>query len=304
MSPIVIALGGNTLLGRHGRWTIEEQIEVIEGTASLVADIVRSGTDVVLTHGNGPQIGHLLLQQENTPDVPQLPLDVLVAETQAQIGYLLQRALDNELLGLKDVMSVLTQVIVDPNDPAFGSPDKPVGPYYSAAEAKQRTFPTRKLSDDERGYRRLVASPEPREIVEAKEIGQLLKGGSLVICAGGGGIPVVRRRHLRGVDAVIDKDKTSQLLASSIGTDTLVILTDIDAVYLGFGRSNERPLHKVAVTELRRHLEADEFQEGTMKPKIQAALRFIEGGGKRTIITSPASLEEALEGSAGTQVTQ
>ncbi|MEF8881115.1 MAG: carbamate kinase [Halapricum sp.] len=300
--PVVVALGGNTLLGEHGRWTIDEQRNVIEQTARQMADAIDAGYDIVLTHGNGPQVGNLLLQQERVSETPQLPLDVLVAETQAQIGYLLQQALDNELTGSTDFMTVVTQVVVDAADPAFGNPTKPVGPFYTEAEAAERPFETRKVSTGDRPYRRVVPSPEPVEIVESEEITRLVERGNLVIAAGGGGVPVVRDGEIRGVEAVIDKDKASQLLASELGIDTLVVLTDVEYAYVNYGESDQRPLRRIAPETLRAHLEAGEFSEGSMRPKIEACLQFLEQGGERAVITSPERLIDALSGDAGTQV--
>jgi carbamate kinase len=301
-SPVVIALGGNTLLGEQGPGTAEEQLAVVERTARQIAGVVESGYDVLLTHGNGPQVGNRLLQQENTPDTPQFPLDVLVAETQAQIGYLLQRALDNELSGSTDFITVVTQVVVDDDDPAFENPTKPVGPFYTETEAAEKNFETRKVSDGERSYRRVVPSPEPRAVVERGEIVQLVGNENLVICAGGGGVPVVRDEGLRGVEAVVDKDKTAQLLAAELDAGTLVILTDVEYAYLNYGEPEQRPLRDVTPRELRDYLEAGEFATGSMRPKVEACLRFVEGGGERAVITSPDQLREGLEGTAGTQV--
>lgn len=303
-APIVIALGGNTLLGEHGPWTIDEQLAVIRETARKIAAVVDAGTDVVLTHGNGPQVGHLLLQQESTSETPQLPLDVLVAETQAQIGYLLQQALDNELDGPADFFTVVTQVVVDSDDPAFERPTKPVGPFYTEDEAAEKPFETRKVSEGDRPYRRVVPSPAPAEIVEGDEIGRLVEQGNLVICAGGGGVPVVRDGGLRGVEAVVDKDLTSQLLASKLGAQTLVVLTDVEYAYVNYADPDQRPLRRVAPDDLRTHLEAGEFGEGSMQPKIEACLQFVEAGGAQAVITSPDRLESALAGEAGTRVTR
>ena len=273
--PIVVALGGNTLLGEHGLGTIDEQLDVIARTARQISEAIRGGYDVVLTHGNGPQVGNLLLQQERVSETPELPLDVLVAETQAQIGYLLQQALDNELTDSPDFITVVTQVVVDADDPAFQDPTKPVGPFYTEAEAAEKSFEARRVSTGDRPYRRVVPSPEPVEIVEGEELTRLVERGNLVITAGGGGVPVVRDDGLRGIEAVVDKDKASQLLASALGADTLVILTDVDA---------------------------GEFGEGSMQPKIEACLRFIEQGGGRAVVTSPEHLMDALAGETGTRV--
>ncbi|QSG06983.1 Carbamate kinase [Halapricum desulfuricans] len=298
----MIALGGNTLLGEHGPWTIDEQRAVIETTARSVVDAIEAGYSVVLTHGNGPQVGNLMLQQESAPETPQLPLDVLVAETQAQIGYLLQQALDNELAGTTDFVTVVTQAVVDPADPAFERPTKPIGPYYTEAEARDRPFETRTVSTGERQYRRVVPSPEPIEIVEADEIERLVDRGDLVICAGGGGVPVVRDDGLRGVEAVIDKDHATRLLASEIDAQRLVILTDVEYAYVDFGGPDQRPLRAVEVPELRAHLRNGEFGAGSMRPKVRACLQFVADGGELAAITSPDRLDEALGGTAGTRV--
>ena len=300
---VVIALGGNTLLGEHGPWTIEEQRAAIEATAKSVVAAIQAGYQVVLTHGNGPQVGNLLLQQEMAPETPQLPLDVLVAETQAQIGYLLQQALDNELTEPKDFITIVTQARVDPGDGAFEDPTKPIGPFYSEAEAAEKLFETRSVSSGTRPYRRVVPSPEPIEIIEADEIARLVERGDLVICAGGGGIPVIRDDGLRGVEAVIDKDLTTQLLATELDADRLVLLTDVEYAYVNFGTSNQRPIREVTPERLRRHLEDDEFGAGSMRPKVDACLRFIDEGGRLAAITAPDSLGDALVGNAGTRVT-
>lgn len=300
--PIVVALGGNTLLGEHGLGTIDEQLDAIARTARQISDAIRGGYDVVLTHGNGPQVGHLLLQQERVSETPELPLDVLVAETQAQIGYLLHQALDNELTDSPDFITVVTQVVVDADDPAFQNPTKPVGPFYTGAEAAEKSFETRRVATGDRPYRRLVPSPEPAEIVEKEELTRLVERGNLVIAAGGGGIPVVRDYGLRGVEAVVDKDKTSQLLASELGADTLVILTDVDFAYTNYDTPDQRPLRRISTEELRAHLDAGEFGEGSMQPKMEACLRFIQRGGERAVVTSPERLMDALAGEAGTRV--
>ena len=300
--PIVVALGGNTLLGAHGLGSIDEQLEIIARTARQIAGAIQAGYDVVLTHGNGPQVGNLLLQQEGVSETPELPLDVLVAETQAQIGYLLQQALDNELTDSPDFITVVTQVIVDPDDPAFQHPTKPIGPFYTEAEAAEKPFETRHVSTGDRPYRRVVPSPEPVELVEGEEITRLVERGNLVITAGGGGVPVVRDDGLRGVEAVVDKDRASQLLASKLGADTLVILTDVEFAYVNYDTPDQRPLCRLSPEELRAHLDAGEFGEGSMQPKVEACVRFIEQSGERAVITSPEYLMDALAGETGTQV--
>ena len=299
--PIVVALGGNTLLGQQGPWTADEQREVVDRTAERLASTFDAETDLVLTHGNGPQVGNLLVQQEAAEETPQLSLDVLVAETQAQIGYLLQQALDNERPQAA-VMTLVTQVIVDPDDPAFDRATKPVGPFYTEAEAATKPFETRAVSSGERPYRRVVPSPDPVEVVETDEIEELLARGNTVICAGGGGVPVVRDDGLRGIEAVVDKDRTSQALATALGANTLAILTDVDHAYVNYGEPDQRPLEQVAATELRAHLDAGEFGEGSMAPKVEACLRFVDAGGERAIITTPDRLAAALGGDGGMRV--
>jgi carbamate kinase len=300
--PIVVALGGNTLLGAHGLGSIDEQLDVIARTARQVADAIRAGYDVVLTHGNGPQVGNLLLQQERVSETPELPLDVLVAETQAQTGYLLQQALDNELADSPDFITVVTQVVVDPDDPAFQNPTKPIGPFYTEAEAAEKSFETRRVATGDRPYRRVVPSPEPVELVEGEELTRLVERGNLVITAGGGGIPVVRDDGLRGIEAVVDKDKTSQLLGSKLGADTLVVLTDVEFAYVNYETPDQRPLRRPSSEELRAYLDAGEFGEGSMQPKVEACLRFVQQGGERAVITSPEHLTDALTGETGTQI--
>jgi carbamate kinase len=303
-APVVVALGGNTLLGERGPWTFDEQVEAVERTAREVAAAVAAGYDVVLTHGNGPQVGNLLLQQERAPETPQLPLDVLVAETQAQIGYLLQQALDNELTDGADVVTLVTRVVVDADDPAFDDPTKPVGPFYDEVEATGKPFETRRVSRGDRPYRRVVPSPEPLAVVEAGEIARLTGRGTHVVCAGGGGVPVVRDDGLRGVEAVVDKDRTSRLLASELGADTLVVLTDVEYAYAGFGGPDQRPLREVTADALRAHLDAGEFAPGSMRPKVEACLGFVDGDGERAVITTPDRLGPALDGEAGTQIVE
>ncbi|MFC7225823.1 carbamate kinase [Salinirubellus salinus] len=300
--PIVVALGGNTLLGSQGHWTFDEQREAVARTARQLADAIHAGYDVVLTHGNGPQVGTLLLQQDNVEEPARRPLDVLVAETQAQIGYLVQQALDNELPDSTDSVTVVTQVVVDPDDPAFETPTKPVGPFYTEAQAAERAFETRRVRSGDRPYRRVVPSPEPIEVVEDEEITSLVERGTLVVAAGGGGVPVVRDGTLRGVEAVVDKDKTSQVLAAELGAETLVVLTDVEFAYVGYETADERPLRRVSPAAVRGHLEAGEFGEGSMRPKMEACCRFVERGGERAVVTTPDRLLEALAGETGTQV--
>lgn len=299
---VVIALGGNALLRASGSGSFEEQRAVVRETAASVVDAIRAGYEVVLTHGNGPQVGNRLLEQEGGSETPRAPLDVLVAETQAQIGYLLQQALDNELGGGTDFVTLVTQTVVDGEDPAFDGPTKPVGPWYTEAEAAERPFETRDVGRGERSYRRVVPSPEPVDIVEADEIARLVDAGNLVICTGGGGVPVIEDGGYRGVEAVVDKDLASALLAPEVGADCFVSLTDVNNAYVDYGGPHERALAEIDPASLRQHLQAGEFGPGSMGPKVEACLSFLESGGDRAVIASATELRAALDGEAGTQV--
>jgi carbamate kinase len=305
---VVVAFGGNAMLPR-GRGTTEEQRRNIAMVCRSLAEVASRGHTLLVTHGNGPQVGEILLQSEVGGAEGALPLDVAGAMSQGQIGYLLQQELSNALLDrgcARPVCSVLTQVVVDPSDPAFDRPTKPIGRYYQRAEVQKVSSAqlwTLK-PDSGRGFRRVVASPEPQCIVEWECIRTLLDADMVVIAAGGGGIPVTRdgERGLRGVEAVIDKDLAAWRLATLLGADTLVFLTAVDAVLLEFGTPFERPLEQARAAELERRLETGEFPEGSMGPKIRASVRFLRDGGKRAIITSPAKLGEAIDGRAGTWV--
>ncbi|MDY6765817.1 MAG: carbamate kinase, partial [Candidatus Nanohaloarchaea archaeon] len=233
----VVALGGNALVGDSGEGTVTEQKKRMQDTAQHVAALIDQGYEIVLTHGNGPQVGRRLLQEEETGDAA--PLDVLVAETQAQIGYLLQQALDNAVDTAEDFVTVVTQTVVAEADEAFDTPSKPVGPYYTQEEAAEKQFTTTEVGEGEERYRRVVPSPDPRGIVESEEIREMVDRGSHVICCGGGGVPVVADDGLRGVAAVVDKDLASALLADEIGADELVILTDVAHAYTDYGTDRQ-----------------------------------------------------------------
>lgn len=310
-SPLlVVALGGNALCSPQGRGTLDEQRSAITASARGIADIVADGHRVAVTHGNGPQVGALLLQQDlGSDDVPPMPLDVCVAMTQGQIGYLLQQAL-RRALGEREIQqpvsSVITQVVVDANDPAFADPTKPIGPFYSEAEA--RTFEDqpddviKKTGNGDRPFRRVVPSPDPLEIVEASGIRSMVQNDQLVIACGGGGIPVIRRNgRLEGIDAVIDKDLATQQLANSLGAETLLILTDVERVSLRYGTPDQQNLEQLSLEEARVYLADGEFPAGSMGPKIQAAVQFLEHGGHRVVITSLGRARDGLSGHAGTE---
>jgi carbamate kinase len=293
---LVVALGGNAL----GRGTAAEQLTVLRGACAAIAPLVREG-EVVVTHGNGPQVGNELLRQERAADeVPPLPLYLNVAQTQAEIGALLETEL--AAASSRQVACLLTHVHVDPDDPAFASPSKPIGPFYSEEEARdlERERGWELVEDAGRGFRRVVASPDPLEIVELDAIRALLASGWVAIACGGGGIPVVRRDgRLKGVDAVIDKDRASALLATRLGAERLVILTEVPAVYRRFRKSNQEEIRELSTDEAESLL--PELAEGSMRPKIEAAIDFARTGGE-TLITSFDALAAALEGQAGTRI--
>jgi carbamate kinase len=310
MKPVaVIAIGGNSLAraGQQGTFAEQQQNAVV--TCQGVAEALKAGYRVVLTHGNGPQVGRALLRSEFAqPNLPPLRLDECDAETEGEIGYLLQQTLTN-VLGAQGrparVASLVTQVVVDPDDPAFENPAKPIGPFYTAEEALQRKRQHGwALGEDAgRGWRRLVASPRPLEIVEITAVRACLNAGLVVIAAGGGGIPVVRTPlGLRGVDAVVDKDRASALLARALHADLLLFSTAVDCVARHFGRPDAERLPELTIAAARDFLGRGEFPSGSMGPKIEAAIEFLEAGGRRVLITSPENIGLALDGQAGTRI--
>ena len=308
----VIAIGGNALILDGQRGTIDEQYENARETAHHVAALVAAGWGVVVTHGNGPQVGFILLRSELVPSnapVPKLNLEMSVADSQGGIGHILSQALLNELAsrGLPDrVVCVLTHVVVDAADPAFSRPTKPIGPFYTKEEADDRALRNgwTMIEDAGRGYRRVVASPQPIRIVENDQIRTLIDAGFVVIAVGGGGIAVVETEpgRYRGVEAVIDKDRASALLAASIQVPLLVLSTGVERVAVHFRQPDERWLDRVTVSEAKQYLEEGEFPRGSMGPKVEAAIRFLEDGGEEVLITIPAGLERAIAGETGTRV--
>jgi carbamate kinase len=300
---LLVALGGNALIRTDEQGTIEEQFRNLKIPVGQIARLSREFR-IIITHGNGPQVGNLLLQQESCREVPRLPLEILVAQTQGQIGYMIESTLDAELQALGSgkqlLVSLLSYVVVDPADPAFAAPTKPIGPVYRAAEAADLPWPLVKTPT---GYRRVVASPRPMTIVEKEEIRQLVALGFIVICCGGGGIPVIREeRGFHGIDAVIDKDLASARLAMEVGVDHFVIATDVPGAFLDFGRPGERFLPRLTVAEARRHLAGGQFPPGSMGPKVEAAVQFIENGGRRAVITAIGEIDAAVAGKAGTTI--
>jgi carbamate kinase len=307
----VIAIGGNSLIRDKQHQTVPDQFAVTQETCVHIADIIEQGWKVVITHGNGPQVGFILLRSELASHVLHtVPLDSCGADTQGALGYMIQQLLDNELFkrGVDiPVVTVVTQVVVDGNDPAFHNPSKPIGPFYD--EAKAKLYAEEQgwvvVEDAGRGWRRVVPSPFPREIVELEAIRTLLQAGFVVIGVGGGGIPVVRddEGNLRGREAVIDKDYASSLLASGIEAELFLMSTAVEMVYLNYGQPDQKALDHVSVDEARRYLGEGHFPPGSMGPKIEAVIRFLERGGKEALITSPENLARALRGETGTRIT-
>jgi len=309
MRTALIAVGGNSLIRAGEKGTIAEQLANTRRTASAIVTMMRRGWRVVVTHGNGPQVGAALMRSERAADqVYSQPLDVCDAETQGEIGYLLQQSLRNELIAVGmnvPVVTVLTQAVVSADDPAMKHPTKPIGPFYSRAEAEQRkrTLGWQIVEDAARGYRRVVPSPEPIEVVEFPVIRDLIGAGVVVIAAGGGGIPVVScGQKLSGVEAVIDKDRASAVLAAELNVDLFVISTDSDYVYVDYRKPSQRALRTVTASELAALQREGQFPPGNMGPKVESALRFLSRGGREVIITSYEHLAEAVEGSAGTHI--
>ena len=309
MSTVVIAIGGNSLIRSDETGTIQEQFKNTRATMKQLVDLVQAGYNIILTHGNGPQVGNLLLRVEATaPDIVRLPLGICDADTQGGIGYMLQQVFQNQLAlrGIhKTVVSLVTQVEVNPNDPELKNPTKPIGPFYTQEDAERhmRDDGWSMKEDAGRGYQRLVPYPKPLKIIELEAISAINNAGMIPIAVGGGGIPVVRKGDiLDGLDGVIDKDRASALLASTLGAEILAISTAVSHVQVGFGTENARKLEKISVSELRTYFEAGEFPAGSMGPKVEAALQFLDAGGKKVIITDPETLKDALEDRSGTRI--
>lgn len=309
----VVAIGGNSLITDKDNPDVPHQWDAVRETCRHLADMVEAGWTLVITHGNGPQVGYILRRNELAAhEVHTTPLDLIVADTQGSIGYMLQQALRNELRSRgkeRAVVTVVTQVLVDQDDPAFDHPTKPIGGFMLESDARRFERDGWQVTEDAgRGWRRVVASPVPLEVIEEDAIRSLLAGGDIVIAAGGGGIPVVQNpegelRELSGVYAVIDKDRASGLLAQQLEADLFLISTAIEKVYLNFKQPDERAIDQMTAVEAKRYLEeGTHFAEGSMKPKIEAVVRYLENGGKRAIITSPAHVGRALAGETGTHI--
>ena len=306
---VLVAVGGNSLIRAGQRGTVREQAENARVTASHLAELAAMGFGLVITHGNGPQVGAQLLRSEaGASQTYSQPLDVCVAATQGEVGYVLQNALRSELREKSidlPVATIVTQVRVEIRDPAFREPAKPVGPFYHKAEAERRhdELGWHILEDAARGYRRVVPSPKPVEIIEIDSIRRCVQDGIIVIAVGGGGIPVVSENgKIRGVEAVIDKDLSSALLAAELGIKTMIISTDVDYVYLNFKTKTQRALTRLTMDEASAYLEDGHFAQGSMRPKIAASVEFLNLGGENVVITSPSHLADAARGSCGTHI--
>lgn len=309
MKSMLIAVGGNSLIRAGETGTVAEQWANAHRSAAAIVQLIRDGYHLVVTHGNGPQVGAQLLRSERASDqVPGQTLDVCGAASQGEIGYLLAQSLRDELIarGLAmQVVGMVTQTIVRADDPAMQYPTKPIGPFYSQAQAeeRQRVLGWHIVEDAGRGYRRVVPSPEPVGVVELDVIRSLMNQGVLVVACGGGGIPVIQfGSDLKGVEAVIDKDRASALLAAKLGVDVFAISTDIDCVYLDYNRPTQRALQCVTASELEAHYHAGHFPKGNMGPKVESALRFLKAGGKQVVITSYEHLTDAVAGRTGTRI--
>lgn len=309
-TPILVAVGGNALIRAGERGTLEEQMSHAADCMGRLAGLIASGAPLLITHGNGPAVGNLVIQMECAREsVPAMPLFIADADSEGWIGFMLQQSLYNHLRETspeRGVVSVVTQVVVDAADPAFNKPTKPVGPFYSKADADSL-----KLSrgwdmaeDAGRGWRRVVPSPRPLRIVEAESIRRITLSGDIVIAAGGGGVPVVEDAGglLAGIDAVVDKDLASSLLARQVGAKRLIILTSVDCVYMDYGRVTQERIAAMSVSDAKAHLETGIFPSGSMGPKVLAAADFVECGGESAVITSPERLDDALAGVAGTTI--
>ena len=305
----VIAIGGNSLIKDENHQTVPDQFEAVRENCVSIASMIEQGWKIAITHGNGPQVGFILLRSELASHVLHtVPLDSAGAETQGSIGYMIQQSLYNELKkrGInKRVVTVVTQVVIEKNDPAFENPKKPIGPFYEAdkAEGCKKTRGWTMVEDAGRGCRRVVPSPTPIRIIEQNIIKALIDQGIIVVGVGGGGIPVVEEAGtLKGVEAVIDKDLSSALLAVGLKADLFIISTAVEKVALNFGKPNERPLDKMTLAEAKKYYAEGHFPSGSMGPKIQAVIHYLQNGGKEALITTPSKIESALLGETGTWI--
>ncbi|KAL3946327.1 carbamate kinase [Lentilactobacillus hilgardii] len=309
MSKIVVALGGNAILSKDA--SAQAQMKAVKETAKELVNFIKNGDQLIITHGNGPQVGNLLLQQSaaDSDENPAMPLDTCGAMTQGSIGYWFQNAMKEELLdsGIdKDVMAIVTQTIVDENDPAFQNPSKPIGPFYKETEVEglKALHPDWQIIEDaSRGYRRVVPSPKPLEINEYRAIKQVVDAGIVPIVSGGGGIPVVRKgNRLVGTEAVIDKDFSASKIAQLIDADKLIILTSAGGVFYNYGKPNQVELKEVSVDEIQKHIDAKEFAKGSMRPKVEVATSFVRNTGNPAVIGDLEDVKEIIKGNEGTTI--
>ncbi len=308
----VIAIGGNSLIRDESHKTVADQYDAVVETTRHIAGMVEQGYDVVITHGNGPQVGFILLRSEiaeKSAGLHPVPLDSCGADTQGAIGYQIQQALYNEFLkrGItRKAVTVVTQVLVDHEDPAFSNPSKPVGSFYSREEIQEKVVKEgwNVVEDAGRGWRRVVASPMPVQVIELDAILDLVRAGFVVIAAGGGGIPVVKDEdgNLKGVAAVIDKDHATSLLATNLHADLFIISTAVEKVYINYNKPDQQGLDRMTVSEAKAYMDQGQFAKGSMLPKVKAAVSFLEHGGKEALITNPESLERAIAGETGTRI--
>jgi len=310
MKRALVAFGGNALIKANEKGTLHEQIQNADEAARELVPLLEAYSCIMLVHGNGPQVGQNLIRvEEAVTKVPPLPLDVCVAETQGSMGYILEKALSNELhrrgIG-RDLMTVLTQIEVDAEDPAFKNPTKPIGPFYTAYRAKHLMEVERwaMVEDSGRGYRKVVASPKPKRVLSVGALRALYETGSIIVAGGGGGIPVVRDldgTH-RGVEAVIDKDRTSVLLACELDVDEMLIVTSVPCLFVNFGKSGQRAISEAPLDEILQYQKEGQFPPGSMGPKIEAAVAFLAKKGGSVLITDAKHLKEAAQGKAGTRI--
>ena len=306
----VVAIGGNSLIKDEAHKSVPDQFAAVRETAVHIADMIAEGWNVVITHGNGPQVGFILLRSEYSRSVMHtVPLDSCGADTQGAIGYMIQQSLHNEFLrrGIqRQSVTVVTQVLVDRHDPAMQNPSKPIGSFYKEEDAKVKIAQEgwAMVEDAGRGWRRVVPSPQPREIIERDAIESLIKSGFIVVAVGGGGIPVVRddAGNLAGIEGVIDKDLASSLLATKLNADLLLISTAVEKASLYYNKPNQQDLDTITLSEARRYFDEGHFAKGSMGPKVRAIINYLEQGGRAALITMPETIGRALDGQTGTWI--
>jgi carbamate kinase len=310
---VAIALGGNMILQKGQPKTYEQQMKNLRVASEVIVEIIEMGYDVILTHGNGPQVGNILVQQNAgiREGIPKQPLNICGAMSQGQIGFMIQTAIEELLFDSgytdKRVVVIITRALVDTKDKAFQEPTKPIGPFYSKEEAEEFQVQTndKYINDAGRGYRKVVPSPIPLKIYEADTIKRSVLAGDIVISVGGGGIPVARENgSYVDVEAVIDKDRATEVLATQIDADIMMIITDVSNAYLNYGTDDQEAIHQISAKKLKNLMKDGHFAKGSMNPKVESSIRFIDRGGKKSIITSPDKAIEALKGNAGTIVTE